>query len=138
MEKKYHLFFPVIIMILLSANSFAVPVTNNENVIIATNAQDKCAMNINALVADFNITASFTTKPPTINFIDKSSGSPTFWSWDFGDKSVSIAQNPVHKYSIPGKYTVTLTVTRFPYSSTVKQIIMFTGWEKYGSPSVVD
>jgi PKD repeat protein len=131
--KKYHLFFAVIIMILLSTNVLAVPMVNNENVIVTRNTQDNCAMNIGALVADFNITASFTTKPPTINFIDKSTGSPTFWSWDFGDKNTSTAQNPVHKYSVPGKYTVTLTVTRFPYSSTVKQIIMFTGWEKYSS-----
>ncbi len=129
MSKKYNLFFAVISMILLSANALAVPVDNNENEIIATNVQDKCAMNINSLVADFDITASFSTEPPTINFRDKSTGSPTFWSWDFGDKSTSIAQNPIHKYSVPGKYNVTLTVTKLMYTSTVKKIISFTGCE---------
>jgi PKD repeat protein len=127
---KYNLFFAVISMILLSANALAVSVDNNENEIIATNVQGKCAMNINSLVADFDITASFSTEPPTINFRDKSTGSPIFWSWNFGDNNTSIARNPTHKYSVPGKYTVTLTVTKLMHTSTVTKIIIFTGYEK--------
>jgi len=130
MSKKCNLFFAAISMILLSANALAVPVDNNENEIIATNVQDRCARNISSLVADFDITASFSTEPPTINFRDKSNGSPIFCSWDFVDNNTSIAQNPMHKYSVPGKYTVTLTVTRFIFSDGVKKIISFTGYEK--------
>jgi PKD repeat protein len=126
MGKKFNLFFGAISLILLSATALAVPENDN----YAKNIQAKHAMNINSLVADFDITASFSTKPPTINFIDKSTGSPTFWSWDFGDKSTSRIQNPIHKYSVPGKFTVTLTVTRSTYSDTVKKIISFTGCEK--------
>ncbi|MCD6331014.1 MAG: PKD domain-containing protein, partial [Thermoplasmata archaeon] len=48
-----------------------------------------------------------------INFTDLSvdlDGSIVQWLWDFGDGSISYDKNPVHKYSKPGKYNVTLTV----------------------------
>ncbi len=38
-------------------------------------------------------------------------GSIASWSWDFGDNTSSMAQNPGHTYSAGGTYTVTLTVT---------------------------
>jgi PKD repeat protein len=130
---KRKLLFAVIIMILLSANALAVPMANDKNVIIVTNPQDKCAINIKPLVADFDIIASFSTAPPTINFIDKSIGSPTSWSWDFGDNNISITQNPIHKYNVPRIYNVTFTVKNFIHSGTVKKKIIFTGYEKYES-----
>jgi PKD repeat protein len=129
MGKKYNLFFGVISVILLSVTAFALPENDN----YAKSTQAKQEINRESLVADFDITASFSTEPPTINFIDKSIGSPTSWSWDFGDKSTSIAQNPIHKYSEPGKYTVTLTVNKFTQIDTVKKIISFTGCDKYKS-----
>jgi PKD repeat protein len=46
----------------------------------------------------------------TVKFTDKSTGSPTSYLWDFGDKSTSKDKNPTHKYSKAGKYTVSLTV----------------------------
>jgi len=39
------------------------------------------------------------------------SASATSWSWDFGDEGVSSDQNPVHTYTEPGEYVVSLTVT---------------------------
>lgn len=33
------------------------------------------------------------------------------WIWDFGDGTTSADPNPKHIYQVPGKYTVTLTVT---------------------------
>ncbi len=30
------------------------------------------------------------------------------WDWDFGDGTISTAQNPVHIYNLPGTYSVTL------------------------------
>ena len=107
--------------------SLAVPVNNNEN------GKNKSATNINSLVADFDITVSFSTEPPTINFIDKSAGSPTSWFWDFGDNSTSTTQNPTHTYNVPRKYTVTLTVKKSTSSNNVKKIIIFTGYKKYES-----
>jgi PKD repeat protein len=48
------------------------------------------------------------------NFIDSSSdpdGSIIAWGWNFGDGSVSTAQNPNHSYTAGGSYNVTLTAT---------------------------
>jgi len=47
----------------------------------------------------------------TIQFTDTSTGAkPVQWIWNFGDGKTSTAQNPVHTYSSPGTYTVTLYV----------------------------
>jgi len=51
------------------------------------------------------------TAPLTVNFTDQSTGSPTSWSWNFGDAGTSTAQNPSHVYTSAGTFTVTLTVT---------------------------
>lgn len=44
-------------------------------------------------------------------FTDTSSGTPTQWSWDFGDGSpLSTNQNPPHNYLLGGTYPITLIV----------------------------
>lgn len=48
--------------------------------------------------------------PSGITFTDNSVNG-TSWFWDFGDGGFSTEKNPHHVYTIPGKYTVTLTVT---------------------------
>jgi PKD repeat protein len=54
--------------------------------------------------------------PNVIQFVDLSSGSPSQWSWDFGDPGSGIAntsslQNPVHSFTALGTYTVCLTIS---------------------------
>lgn len=64
-----------------------------------------------SLNADF---AYFPTNPVTnqaVSFQDTSSGSPTGWSWNFGDGATSMDRNPSHAYAAAGTYTVGLTVT---------------------------
>jgi len=48
-----------------------------------------------------------------VQFTDASTshGTITDWSWDFGDGTGSMEQNPTHQYTAPGTYTVSLTVT---------------------------
>jgi PKD repeat protein len=62
-------------------------------------------------VADF----SFGPQPAGINeqvhFTDQSTGAPTSWMWDFGDKNTSSLQSPAHAYAEAGTYEVTLTVS---------------------------
>lgn len=110
MKIKQKLFFAVISMILLSATALGVPADN-------TNTK-------NIIVADYFVIPSSTTQL-TINFIDQSTGSPTSWSWNFGDKSTSTAQNPVHTYCVAGKYTVTLDVKNAAGSNKVTKILGF-------------
>jgi subtilisin family serine protease len=62
-------------------------------------------------------TAQFSGSPTTgqaplaVQFTDSSTGSPTTWSWDFGDGSTANTQSPSHTFSSPGVYTVSLTAT---------------------------
>jgi PKD repeat protein len=62
-------------------------------------------------IADFSGSPTAGNTPLNVNFTDLSSGSPTSWSWDFGDSGSSSAQNPSHNYASAGTYTVTLTAT---------------------------
>lgn len=49
--------------------------------------------------------------PLTVIFADKNTGSPTCWSWNFGEGNNSTEQNPMHTYSAAGNYTVKLTAS---------------------------
>jgi PKD repeat protein len=110
MKVIQNLFIVVINIILLSTTALAVS-ENNVN-----------TKNVNAPVADFDIIPS-STVPLTITFMDQSTGSPTSWSWNFGDNSTSTFQNPKHIYATEGKYTVKLTVKKVAYTNT-KTIIL--------------
>jgi beta propeller repeat protein len=61
-------------------------------------------------VAAFSASPTTGKHPLNVKFTDKSTGSPTSWSWNFGDKSTSTVRSPTHKYTKAGKYTVKLTV----------------------------
>jgi PKD repeat protein len=62
------------------------------------------------------IKAQFTASPMAgkapleVTFTDHSPGASS-WSWDFGDGTDSTEQNPVHSFTIPGTYRVTLRAT---------------------------
>src|SRR5664280_1774955 len=118
MDTKRKLFFAVISMILLSATALAVPVADHKSEI------PHVVTNIKTPNAAFFIIPSSTT-PLTINFIDQSTGSPTSWAWNFGEKSTSTAQNPIHTYCRAKKYTVKLKVKNAVGSNTVTKIIGF-------------
>ena len=63
------------------------------------------------MAADFSATPTTGIMPLEVDFTDESMGSPTAWSWDFGDGGTSTAQNPSHTYVGAGTYTVTLVAT---------------------------
>jgi gliding motility-associated-like protein len=57
-----------------------------------------------------------------VNFKDLSSGSTAnIWNWKFGDHGTSSEQNPLHIYSNAGKFSVTLIVSNFGCSDTLKK-----------------
>jgi PKD repeat protein len=68
-----------------------------------------------ALKVDFDYSPSQPTVNTLITFLDQSattSGTITTWDWDFGDGTHSGIQNPTYnRYTEPGIYKVTLTVT---------------------------
>ncbi|OPY39265.1 MAG: PKD domain protein [Methanoregula sp. PtaU1.Bin051] len=66
---------------------------------------------INIPRADFVADKTKGQAPFTVSFTDKSKGSPTAWSWNFGDGSTSTDQNPKHTYTTNGIYTVALTAS---------------------------
>ncbi len=75
--------------------------------------------------------ARFTIDPTTgintstdVEFTDTSTGAPTSWHWDFGDgKSPSELQNPTHRFTSTGTFTVTLTVSNALGASTSRWTI---------------
>jgi PKD repeat protein len=50
------------------------------------------------------------TPPGIVGFIDPTNGSNQ-WLWNFGDGDSSNQQNPVHTYTVPGIYIVTLSTS---------------------------
>lgn len=74
-------------------------------------------------------TASFSLSPTSplagaaAQLTDTSTGSPTAWSWSFGDGATSSAQNPTHAWSTAGSYPVTLTASNASGSSTASQTV---------------
>jgi PKD repeat protein len=70
-------------------------------------------------VAGFTATPQSGIAPLSVSFIDQSSGSPPLsFAWNFGDNITSVEQNPVHVYTAPGTYSVTLITTNAGGSST--------------------
>ncbi|MES1216575.1 MAG: PKD domain-containing protein, partial [Bacteroidota bacterium] len=75
-----------------------VPVSGTETIHV-TGSKSKFGSNTNLLCDSGNI-----------NFIDSTTFNDpiTNWNWSFGDGTTSTEQNPVHSYSLPGIYTVSL------------------------------
>jgi len=70
------------------------------------------------LLANFTANATAGLAPLAVQFTDTSTGNPIAWSWTFGDSAISTEQHPVHTYTVPGTYTVSLTVTNSAGSNT--------------------
>ena len=71
--------------------------------------------------ADFSASPRSGSSPLTVQFTDLSTGSPTMWSWDFGDGvKEGMLANPVHTYTKEGSYTVTLSASNQYGSSDVE------------------
>lgn len=58
-------------------------------------------------------------KPNLFHFVNKSTGNPDTWEWNFGDGSTSSEANPTHQYQSSGTYPVTLSVAKVnPYGQS--------------------
>lgn len=72
--------------------------------------------------ANFTANTLSGCSPLIVQLQDLSSGSPTSWSWDLGNGSVSSQQNPQATYFNPGTYTVRLTVTNATGTNTLTRM----------------
>lgn len=85
-----------------------------------------------ALAADFSFTPVSPLAGQPVGFVDASRGTPSTWSWSFGDPSSggangSTSKNPSHTYASPGTYTVTLSVTGGSSSSQTQRAVTVAG-----------
>ena len=61
---------------------------------------------------DFTMENGLQCAPFPAQFIDLSaSDTPISYSWNFGDGATSTEQNPLHVYTVPGQYPVTLSIS---------------------------
>ncbi|MDX1500936.1 MAG: PKD domain-containing protein [Thermoanaerobaculia bacterium] len=77
-------------------------------------------------VREDELVASFeaTVDDLTVVFRDTSTGDPTSWFWDFGDRATSTQQNPQHTYAREGAYVVTLTVRKKGFDAETNQTVL--------------
>lgn len=71
--------------------------------------------------ANFSASPQSGCAPLIVQFTDLSTGSPTSWSWDFGNGATSTIQNPSTTYLNAGNFTVTLIVSDGLSSDTLVQ-----------------
>ena len=87
---------------------------------------------------DFKVDRRTGTAPLQVLFTDLSKDNPTSWLWDFGDGGYSIAQNPIHTYTNPGTYNVTLTAAneQGSKSKTYPELVLVTSLPPTASPPI--
>ncbi len=60
----------------------------------------------------------------TVTFKDSSYSNITSWHWNFGDTLTDTIKNPVHSYTKPGNYTVTLVVNnQYNCPDSIKKVL---------------
>jgi parallel beta-helix repeat protein len=100
-------------------HQYAAPGIYTVNLTITDNSGASSSVTKTVVVVNIPPIPSFTIQPSDpvtqqpIQFNDRSfdpDGYIVTWQWDFGDGGKSDLRNPVHAYSKPGTYRVTLTV----------------------------
>ncbi len=64
-----------------------------------------------SVVANFKASPTIGFVPLDVSFTNLSSGSFDTYAWDFGDGGTSNVPDPIHLYTLPGIYDVSLTVS---------------------------
>lgn len=100
----------------MTPGTYTVTLTVHDNVDNVTLSHTKTNLiNVSTFIlptANFSMSKTTGDNTLEVNFSDLSTGSNIVaWHWDFGDGNFSSEQNPTHKYTYPGIYSVELTVT---------------------------
>ncbi len=92
--------------------------------------------------AAFDVSPAEGLAPLTVHFVDRSTGNPTAYAWDFdSDGTVdSTVANPTHTYATRGVYTVSLKVTGPGGSDTLVRRNVVTAFKPvlYVQPTTVN
>ena len=104
--------------------SFWVSLTVTNAYGTATTGMDITALPANYPISSFTYLQKNKRSPFLVQFTDTSTGTVTSWLWDFGDGGTSTEKNPVHAYSYPGEYLVTLAASNADNVSTGKKRII--------------
>ena len=95
--------------------------------IVDNNPESPSGGSVDSVSADFDAVPSSGVVPLSVNFTDRSTGSPTSWQWNFGDgSSNSTLQHPNHVFTNTGIFNVTLKVAKSGYNSTKTKVISAT------------
>jgi|GEM_PF-3695195 len=73
------------------------------------------------LAVNFTASPMSGVPPLTVQFTDRSTGSPSAWRWNFGDGTYSTLMNPLHEYKGIGRYTITLEVRKGDASAIMRK-----------------
>lgn len=111
------------------SHSFSAPGSFVVSLVISSSSgARKTSQTLNVLT-DASLSASFTYSPASpivgqsVQFTDTSTGSPTSWSWDFGEGGPSTSQNPSHTFASAGMKPVKLTAANPSASSSTSRTI---------------
>ena len=75
--------------------------------------------------------------PLNVQFTDLSTGNPTSWAWNFGDGSpISNTQNPLHQYTTPGPFSISLNVSNGCSSQTRTLLSYISPYKDYSGAVV--
>ena len=97
MYKYVGLYLAVVLLVLSGCASETQPEANNPSEVSTPPA------------IDFTADICSGQAPLTVSFSAVSADEISQWHWDFGDGQFDSIKQPVHIFSSPGKYTVTLT-----------------------------
>ncbi|MBP1928149.1 PKD repeat protein [Methanolinea mesophila] len=88
---------------------------------------------VSSITARFSANPMAGKAPLEVRFTDRSTGAET-WTWDFGDGTTSTEENPVHVFTGPGTYRVTLSVTGEGGSASTTGSVMVIGGSSTPGP----
>ena len=97
---------------LIATNAAGSATATKNNYIVISSGASKSP------VAAFAASATSVKVSTIITFTDRSTNTPTKWSWKFGDGGTATVKNPTHAYTKAGKYTVSMAVYNAVGSNT--------------------
>ncbi|NJO90049.1 MAG: PKD domain-containing protein [Chloroflexia bacterium] len=87
--------------------------------------KDKNEEPVSQAVAAFSISSTSVNIEKEVTFTNASKEA-TIYDWNFGDGNTSTEENPIHKYTAEGEYTVRLIASNQQNSDTIEQKITVT------------